>query len=368
MEVPWWTPPLSGNEEIEISKVLRSGFINDGQEVINVEGRLSEILGVRNIICTSSGTAAITLLLMGLGVKNGSRVGVSNLTFIATANAASILGCEVVLIDVDENSGIIDINDLKVKLISGIDLLIVTHVSGRNCLTSEMISLLSFYGTPFIEDTAEGLGSRLDTGENLGNLGLGGTFSFSPNKVLTSGQGGFISVKDDGLANKLRSIKNQGRRGKSTGGDDTHEDLGWNFKWTNVQAAMINTQLPFFKKRIEHLKTIGEFYDEIFAHSHSLKVNRIGLSANGVFLWPEIQSEKRDEFTTQLDKFRIGYRNMWHPLNTQNPYLKNNSSFPGSQKYSKKTVWLASSFKIEGHYLEYLRQTLKVILLELDQK
>jgi dTDP-4-amino-4,6-dideoxygalactose transaminase len=366
MKYPWWIPPLSGDESHEITKVLQKNYINDGELVYEVETNLSKIINSKFVLCTSSGTSAITLFLMAIGLNKNSVVGVSNITFIATANAAAILGCKVILLDVDEKSGIIKEEELSKQLKIGLDLVIITHVSGRDCLPINLRRLLQQFNTPFIEDSAEALGSRLQNGTNLGLSGVGGTFSFSPNKILTSGQGGFLATNSKQLFLKAKAIKNQGRKGKSSGGDDKHELIGWNFKWTNIQAAMIKSQLKYLQKRVEILKMKEYKYREIIEGSKNIRLNDFGMDQFKIYLWPEIQCRFRSELEKKLKFEEIGYRNMWFPINSQIPYRNLHKKFPGSNTFSRKTLWLSSDITLDEKSEKRLMNKFKKIVREIE--
>jgi perosamine synthetase len=302
---------------------------------------------VKYAILTTSGTIAIYLALKGLGIGPGHRVGVPNLTFIATANAIALTGATPVLLDVIKETLCLDPRALeKTHAMHELDAVVPVHVSGRSAFTFELTSTIEKLKIPIIEDAAEAFASKDPlSGKFLGTIGKAGAFSFSPNKIITSGQGGLIISNDDSIANSVRELKDQGRPTRGTGGADIHHSVGFNFKFTDLQAAVLQGQIEKLANRIQHLKEIYEFYvNHLENQSSLLKFD----SNQGEFpLWPDYQINNRAKLEAELDTNSIGYRKIWHPLSTQNPYLKDASSFPESFIASATTLWLPSAFTLD---------------------
>jgi perosamine synthetase len=220
------------------------------------------------------------------------------------------------------------------------------HVSGRSAFSVELNNLIKRLGLPCVEDAAEAFGSKDPiTGNFLGTIGSVGAFSFSPNKLITSGQGGLVLTNDLAINNAIREIKDQGRLVRGTGGDDLHNSVGFNFKFTDLQAALLAGQTRLISKRIHHLKNVYEYYREHIKRHEILKEFN---TTEGEFpLWPDVQLADRSKIEKKFQSANIGYRRVWHPLSTQAPYRVETSSLSVSLEVAPKCLWLASSFNLK---------------------
>ncbi len=356
--IDWWSVEL-GNVEIEnLKSTLNSGFPNEGPVTNELEKHFKEYFGVKHAILTTSGTVAIYLGLKALGIGPGDRVGVPNLTFIATANAVSLCGASPVLIDVREESLCIDHKIVEAEhLFSPLSAVIPVHVSGRSANTSELLNTLSRLKIPFVEDAAEAFGSiNPITRCYLGTEGIVGAFSFSPNKIITSGQGGLVVTNSDQLASSIRELKDQGRPQRGSGGDDLHNSVGFNFKYTDLQASVLLGQLTKLDSRKLHLIHVYEQYRELLNSGSGLMNFQ---TKQGEFpLWPEICVQNRPQLEQKLTENNIGFRRIWHPLSSQIPYKNDQKKFRISEKVSRSTIWLPSAFNLDEDKLKRITATI----------
>jgi perosamine synthetase len=359
MSIPWWTVQTVGTELDNLKLVLDSGYLNEGEVATNFENRLSEIFGVSNVVVTTSGTAALFLALKSAGIRQGDLVGVPNLTFIATASAVKLAGGEVLLLDVDPVSMTVSNDEILRAKRSGVKAIIPVHVSGRSAWNEELRQVLSENEITVIEDAAEAMGSKdPTTGKHLGTIGHAGIFSFSPNKVITTGQGGALLTNDDLLAGNARSLKDQGRPVRGTGGADRHDLEGYNFKFTNIQSAVGISQLEDLEKRIIFLTELYNSYRKAIFDCEHQRLLPFSTKAGEFPLWPEINFKNKKEALNKLDKAGIGYREIWHPISTQKPYFST-SKFPNSTALSESTIWLPSSFQLSSDQVATITKTLE---------
>jgi perosamine synthetase len=358
VKVEWWSVDTSALDLEYISEVVASGFPNEGPVAIEVEKYFQTLLGVKHAILTTSGTTAIFLALKSIGIGPGDRVGVPNLTFIATANAVALTGAEPVLLEILPDTLSLDPNYLlKVHTENALDALVPVHVSGRSALSPELCLVLESHGLRFIEDAAEALASKDPaTGRYLGTLGNAGAFSFSPNKIVTSGQGGLVVTNDDEIALKIRELKDQGRPTRGTGGDDVHHSLGFNFKFTDLQAALLKSQLKKLDSRIFHLRSVYEYY--LANVDSDIEMLKFDSMKGELPLWPEIRIKNRSKMEQHLKDNGIGFRNIWHPLSTQEPYKYQNLVLPQSETAAREILWLPSAFSLTPEKLEKVVKTL----------
>jgi perosamine synthetase len=212
-----------------LKKVLKSSFVNEGIQTRELEKKIAKILKVKYCLSTTSGTTALFLALKALGIKNNDKVIVPNITFAATANAVSMAGGKPIFVDVNPLNILIDEKALLKKISKKIKFVIPVHVSGRGNNIERIIKICKKKSIKVVEDAAEAFGSKLN-GRNLGTFGQVGCFSFAPNKIITTGQGGLVVTNNKKIYKKLKIFKDQGRVGPTTGGEDKYISLGFNLK------------------------------------------------------------------------------------------------------------------------------------------
>src|SRR5438132_769227 len=240
--VAWWQPELGQEERERVLQVLTSNYINDGEMTEEFARKIAKLVDAKFGVGVTSGTSAIYLSLVALGIGHGDEVIVPDMTFIATANAVSMTGATPVLVDVDLSTLNISVAALEAAITSKTKAVVPVHVSGRAAEIENILRFCRQRELMVVEDAAEAFCSRHNH-RHLGTFGQTGCFSFSPNKVITTGQGGVIVTDDEAIFHRLRELKDQGRPVRGTGGADVHDRIGFNFKLTNLQAAVRLGQL-----------------------------------------------------------------------------------------------------------------------------
>lgn len=241
-------PVLGDDEFAAVERVLRSGQLVHGGECDLFEQELAEYLGCRECVVVSSGTAALHLALLAIGIGPGDAVVVPDFTFPATVNVVELVGARPILVDVDPGTynvtpaGIAEAIDAwsgpeKVRAIMPV------HEFGCPADMTGITAVARQYGLSVIEDAACGLGTR-HNGKMAGTFGAMGCFSFHPRKALTTGEGGAIAIDDLELATKIRTFRNHGIERNAAGMDFIA--AGFNYRLTNFQAALGRAQLPKF--------------------------------------------------------------------------------------------------------------------------
>ena len=221
---------------IKLKAVLDSNFINEGNLTRVFEKKISKLLKVKHVVTCTSGTIAIFLSLKAIGVKRDDEVLIPNLTFPATANAVSLAGAKPILVDVDKNNLLISLEDLIKKISRNTKAIIPVHTSGRGSNIREIIKIAKNKKIPVIEDAAEAFMSKFGR-KFYGTFGNVGCFSFAPNKILTTGQGGIIVTNKKKIFKELCKLKDQGRNKPTGNGEDNYDMIGYNFKFTNLQSV-----------------------------------------------------------------------------------------------------------------------------------
>lgn len=350
--IPWWTPTLTGDEAQRIGEVLASGFVNDGPVTAEFERAIAQLVGVRYAVAVTSGTAALFLALKACGISEGDEVLVPDLTFIATANAVVMAGATPVLVDIDSHGLGLDPVAAEQAITPRTRAMIPVHISGRGALMDELLKLAKAHDLIVIEDAAEALGSSIAAGP-LGGLGHLGCFSFSPNKTITTGQGGMVVTNDAAMHAKLLRLKDQGRQQRGTGGADQHQDVGFNFKFTDIQAAMGLAQLQAFPARIDKLRHIYNLYHRYLGDLDSVRLPGFAVQQGECPQWVDIIIPgQRDKLKDSLQQQHIACREFWLPLHTQPPYRGKSQRFPVSDEISRDGMWLPSALQLGDAEIE----------------
>lgn len=343
--IPWWEPRMTGLELEEIRRVLDANYLNDGDVTLAFERELAALLGAKHVVAVTSGTMAIFLALVAAGVRQGDEVIVPDLTFIATANAVTLAGATPVLADIDPAPLLLDPRAFEAAITPRTRAVVPVHVSGRGAAMADILAVAARYGIAVVEDAAEAFLSR-QAGRSLGTLGVAGCFSFSPNKTITTGQGGAVATDDDAVASRLRALKDQGRPVKGTGGDDEHPAIGFNFKFTNLQAAVGLAQLTELPQRLERQRRIYEAYARELAGCDGIRLPGFRTTEGELPLWTDAVAERRDDLDRYLAERGMGCRRFWFPIHTQAPYRMPDASFPSATRVSRSAIWLPSAFTL----------------------
>ena len=223
-KIPWWQPQTGTREERALlTQTLDNNYINEGDLTEEFEKKIASLVQTKHAISATSCTAALFMCVKAFGIGHGDEVIVPDMTFIATANAVDMAGATPVLVDVKEDLTI-DPEAIKKAITPKTKAIMPVHVTGRAADMEAVMKIAKEHNLIVIEDAAEALLSK-HKGKYLGTWGDAGCFSFSPNKTITTGQGGITITNDDNIANNLRMLKDQGRPVRGSGGDDIHHSL-----------------------------------------------------------------------------------------------------------------------------------------------
>lgn len=305
--------------------------LSQGEKTEELEMKIAAFLGVKYAVAVSSGTAALYLSLRSCGIGVGHEVLVPDLTAIGTVNAVAMTGAKPVFHDVDYN------NCLNLdKTPINVDAVIAVHLNGR--AVSGDWTRYQNYGIPIIEDACQAFGSRVGS-KYLGTIGDCGCFSFSPTKTIYTGQGGMVVTNHYWLYEKVRMLRDQGRRCKG----ENYLEAGGNFKFTDLQARIAVEQLD----KLDLDFKIG-VYATYRAHLTDVLFECFMLASHkGEVIWlPDVFTEKRDQLRHYLKTKGITTRKFYPPLHTHAPYFTR-QDFPNSERSSEQGLWLPSQVKVE---------------------
>jgi len=234
--VPIARPQVGQEEKDALCAVLDSGMLAQGEQVREFEERFAAMCGVEHAVATSSGTAALYVALLAHGIGEGDEVITTPFTFIATANSILFAGARPVFVDIEEASFNLDPDLIEARIASRTRALMPVHLYGNPCDMDAIMRIADRYGLVVIEDACQAHGASVG-GRRTGSFGTG-CFSFYPTKNMTTGEGGMISAHDAEVAARARQLRDHG-----TASRYRHETLGFNFRMTDLQAALGLVQL-----------------------------------------------------------------------------------------------------------------------------
>jgi len=261
-KIPVAVPDLSGAEEKNVLEALRSTWISSTGDFLNrLESEFAELCGTRGALAVCNGTVALHLALLGLDVRPGDEVLVPSLTYIATANAVRYVRAEPVFVDVDPETWCIDPNLLEANITRRTKGIIAVHLYGHPADMDAINHIAAVHGLWVVEDAAEAHFARYK-GRATGGLADLGTFSFYGNKIVTCGEGGAVTVSDKHLELRLRTLRGQGV-------DPNRRYFfpvtGYNFRLTNLAAAILCAQLDRHEEIIAARNRVFAAYEELLS-------------------------------------------------------------------------------------------------------
>jgi perosamine synthetase len=306
--------PWIGQEELEeLTEVISSTFITENRKTEQFLDEIKTLTGASYAIATSNGTLALVAALIASGVKTGDRVIVPDLTFIASSNAVRLVGATPVFCDVDRRTGCMDIDSVARLITPDVKAIMPVHLYGQIVDMEPLMTLASHYSIDVIEDAAEALGVRLK-GQHAGTFGRFGTFSFFANKTITCGEGGVVLCKTEADYKKLYRIKNHGRDRK---GIFVHDSIGFNFCFTDLQAAVGLAQLRKFEKIMLGKKRVFELYSEGLDGIKGIQLIHPPKEVDSNYWFINVLVDDPEELGEYLDNEGVGSRRFFYPLFAQ---------------------------------------------------
>ena len=335
--IPWFTPLLDEADAEAVKQQVLTGFVNEGPANRAFESILIKYFDIPFAITTPSCTIALAMSLMAAGVRHGDTVLVPDVTFIGTASAVRLAGAEPILVDVDPTTFTMDPEDARRQIQPSTKAILPVHLNGRSANLPALRALAREKGLVIIEDAAEALASRNAEGF-LGTLSVAGCFSFAPTKIITCGQGGFILTRNPDIRDNLIRLKDHGRLSRAS---DIHPVTGYNFKVTDMQAALAISQWTKLDRRIARCREIDSLYVAGLADLPDIKFTARDL-AGGYLMWPDFKCKHRDDLVHHLAKQNIVARPCWPEIHVQPAYLSNRT-FPGATEVNRQMCWLPCS-------------------------
>lgn len=359
--IRWWRTNLGEEEVRSVTAAIRGRCINQGPRCRTLEERLAAALGVPHVVLTTSGSAALVLALLACGVRPGDEVVVPALTFIASAHAARLIGARVRLADVGRRRPLLDAETLARALTKRTRAVMPVHLNGMACDMRSIRSLAAEHGVSVVEDAAEAFGSRCPEGA-LGTLGNAGAFSMSMTKLLTTGEGGFVAVRDDAWHDRLLKLRSQGVRSIA---DNVFDDFGFNFRSTDVLASLGLAQIRRAGAKATAVRRVHAFYTRELKGLHYLRLLEHRQQDGELPLWSQVLCAEREKVIALLAARGIEARPVWPSLN-RSPHLRCRRSFPNAEAFSRLILTLPSGPDQEQSDLEETASALREIAAQID--
>lgn len=327
-QIPLAEPNIGEREEKAVAEALASGFVSSvGPQVSAFEQAFADYVGSAHAVACSSGTAALHVAMQVLGVGRGSDVLCADFTFAGSANPIAYLGGEPTFIDSESRSWNLDPalvrEELERRERAGMQMpaaIEVVHVLGQPADLAPILEIAAAHGVPVVEDAAESLGARWSAGplagKHTGAVGKIGCFSFNGNKIATAGGGGMVVTNDAELAARVRHLTTQAKMPDS---GYLHDQVGYNYRLTNLAAALGLAQLGRIDDFVAAKQRIAERYDIAFAALPLTLPPRVRGADSTYWLYSVLteNQEDRDALLIRLNQEGIGARPLWRPLSDQ---------------------------------------------------
>ena len=349
-------PQLIGNEYKYLMDAFLSTWISStGKYITKFEERFSEYCGVKYGVATSNGTTALHLALEALGIGEGCEVIVPDMTFAATINAVLYTGATPVIVDIEEDSWCIDPDEIEKAITPKTKAIIPVHIYGQPCDMGRICEIAQKYNLYIIEDCAEAHGAEWNN-KKVGSFGIISCFSFFGNKVITTGEGGMCITDSEELNNRMRVLRDHGM---SKERKYYHEVIGFNYRMTNLQAAIGTAQIERIDEILKWRGALEETYKKVLENVSSVTLQKNDLEGRKKIAWLVsilVDEARRDEILQKLKDNGIDVRAFFIPLSEMNIYKKYAKECVVSKKISKMGINLPTTTEVTEKVIKKIAQ------------
>ena len=369
--IPVNTPKIFSQEKINVKKCLDTGWISsEGQYVKRFEKNFCKYNGRKYGVAVSSGTAALEIALKALNLKKESEIIIPTFSIISTALCVVKLGLKPVLVDSNLYTWNMDPEKIIKKITKKTRAIIITHIYGFSVDMRKILQIAKIKNIKIIEDAAEMIGQTYNK-KKCGSFGDISTFSFYANKHITTGEGGMILTNSRKIYEKSKSLRNL-CFGFGLKRFD-HDDIGWNYRMTNLQAALGCGQLKNLSWVIKRKREIGKRYISILKKCNKIYIQpeQIRYSKNIFWVFGVLLKKNanisRNQLVKKLLKHKIHTRNFFYPMHKQKIFKKmklfsNKEKFINADYLSKNGFYLPSGVGILNQQIDFVGETLLKII------
>lgn len=358
-------PVFNGNEKKYLNECIETGWVSaNGRFIDEFEKEFASFCGTKYSLACSNGTVALHLAMRALGIKPDDEVIMPAFTYIATANSVAYCGGKPVFVDSEPGTWNIDPLEIEKAITSKTKAIMPVHIYGLPANMDQIISIAKEYNIPVVEDAAEAHGAMWGD-RRVGSVGDIGSFSFFGNKIITSGEGGMLVTNDEELYEKMRFFRSQGVDPSKR---YWHLELAYNYRMTNMQAAVGLGQLEKIDWHINERRRVADLYKERLKDfreyvidqeipkeaTHSYWMYTI-LLTNNVKL-------SRDEVMSKMEEKNIEMRPAFYPMHIMPPYFDRDLHLPNAETIGFRGINLPSHAMLKEDDIDYIVSTLKEII------
>lgn len=360
---PVYQPTLGGNEKKYVNECLDSTWISSkGKFISEFETKFAKFVGVSHAASVCNGTVALHLALVVLGVGAGDEVIVPTLTYIASVNAIAYTGAKPVFVDSLPNTWQMDPEDVKKKITPNTKAIMAVHLYGHPCDMDELVKITNANNLFLIEDCAEAIGTKYKSAKggwkHVGTFGDISTFSFFGNKTITCGEGGMVVTNDETLHDRLVHYKGQGLAKYR---EYWHDVIGYNYRMTNIQAAIGLAQLEQVEEFLAKKKQIATWYKENL-NGVPVEFHGEDKDAENSYWMCSIlvdTAANRDKLREALKETGVETRPLFYPVHTMPMYAETFEKHAVAENLGWRGINLPSYPALEKSDVEVICKTIK---------
>jgi perosamine synthetase len=365
---PVSSPYITNQDKNSVIKILKSGWISsDGPEIKKFEKKFSNFVNRKHSVAVSSGTAALEIAVKALGIKKNDEVLIPDFTIISNALAVIRQQAKPVLIDCNLKNWNIKIDDIEKNITKKTKAIIITHIYSFPNEMDKILKICKRNNLLVIEDAAEVLGIRYKN-KMCGSFGDISIFSFYANKQLTTGEGGMLSMNNFKIYEKCKSLRNLcfGKINRFN-----HDDIGWNYRMTNIQAALGLSQLKNIKHVVNKKMKIGNYYYQKLHQNPNIQILPPSNAFSKNIYWVVGIVIKKNKITASALSKKLAIRGIktrpfFWPMHKQDIFKKMNifkeKKFPNSCYIAKYGLYLPSYFQLKKEDINYISSVINKIL------
>ncbi len=366
--IPVNEPVLDGNEKKYLNECIDSGWISsEGPFIREFEEKFAKRVGRAHGIAVCNGSAALDAAAAALDLTTGDEVIMPTFTIISCASAITRLGAVPVLVDCDPATWNMQVSRIEERITERTRAIMAVHIYGLPVDMDPLLDIAARHGLDVIEDAAEMIGQTYN-GRPCGSLGRISTFSFYPNKHVTTGEGGMIVTDDDALAERCRSLRNLAMKASRR---FIHDELGWNFRMTNMQAALGLAQLERLDEFVPRKRRIFDRYSELLSGVEGLQlpVAATDYATNinwvfGVVITDDVAFDA-DEAMRRLAAMGVGTRPFFWPMHEQPVFrsmgMFEGESHPAAERIARRGFYLPSGLALTDEQMLRVSEAVKEV-------
>jgi len=363
--IPVCEPKLGEKELENVIDCIKTNWISSkGKYITEFEEKFSRYCGAKYGIATSNGTTALHLALASAGIKPGDEVVIPSFTMIATANSVTYTGAKFALVDSEPEYWTMDVSKIEEKITPRTKAIMVMHTYGHPCDMDPILDIAKDHGLLVIEDAAEAHGAEYK-GRKTGGLGDMGCFSFYANKIITTGEGGMVVTNNEEFAERARLLRDLAFEKEKR---FLHRYLGFNYRMTNLQAAVGVAQFEHIDEFVETRRRNAHLYNSLLSEVEGITTPKEAEWAKNVYWMYTILVEdsfgvSRDELMARLKEKGIGTRRAFYPIHVQPLYEEGfkGQKYPVSDELSGKGFYLPSGNTLTKEQIEKVVESIKSI-------